>query len=79
MTTGMAALALPSFINLKAAERNTPEMKSKSNMKIGIITGLDNPRENIKRVRDFGFNACQVSAGEFTPGIEYKKRYDKGR
>ena len=38
-------------------------------MRIGIITGMDDPGENIRRVRDFGFDACQVSAGEFTAGI----------
>ena len=72
MTTGMAAMALPSFININATAMTTPGSKMKDNMKIGIITGLDNPQESIRRVRDFEFDACQVSAGEFTPGIAGK-------
>ena len=72
MTTGMAAVALPSLLNIQSVAMNKTLSDNKTSMRIGIITGLDSPRESIKRVRDFGFDACQVSAGEFTPGIAAK-------
>lgn len=68
----MSLLAMPAFLKLSRHEHHSGNSGSTTNMKIGIITGIDDPPADIKRVKDFGFDVCQVSAGEYPPGIAEK-------
>ncbi len=42
---------------------------TKSEMTIGVITSIKNPEEDIKKVRDFGFDFFQAGVAEFSPEI----------
>lgn len=35
----------------------------------GVISGADNPNEDLKRVRDFGFHTCQLSIETYSPKL----------
>ena len=36
---------------------------------LGVISAANNPEEDLKKVRDLGFSACQLSIGTYSPGL----------
>lgn len=72
ISSGMALLASPAFMNFNTARKSGEKIRMAEKMNIGIITGIRDPFEDIGRVKEFGFDACQVSTGEFTPGLAGK-------
>ncbi len=69
IVSGMAISALPAFMNFKFNDNLMTENDLLSDKKIGIITGIDDPITSIQRVKEFGFDCCQVSLSEFKPGL----------
>jgi L-ribulose-5-phosphate 3-epimerase len=64
------ATAIPSAYTLSGnitAPLNIEDNKPSDQMTIGVITSIKNPDEDIKKVRDFGFDHFQSSVEEFTP------------
>ena len=40
---------------------------TKSEITIGVITSIKNPEEDVKKIRDFGFDFFQAGVAEYTP------------
>ena len=64
----MAAAAIPVFAHFKSF-KSTEKIETMADIRVGIITGIKDPDADIKNVKDFGFDVCQVGLGDFTPGI----------
>ena len=57
------------------------EKKSTGKITFGVIANIENPEEDIKQVREFGFNHFQANVKEFTPEMAKRivdacKKYD---
>lgn len=47
-------------------EKNTGSLK---NISLGLVSGADNPEEDLKTVRDLGFSTCQLYINNYSPGL----------
>ena len=43
--------------------------ESAGNMQLGVISGANNPEEDLKLVRDLGFPTCQLSIEKYSPEL----------
>jgi sugar phosphate isomerase/epimerase len=67
ITSGMASAALPKlYFSSKNKEMEEVKM-TKSEITIGVITSIKNPEEDIKKIRDFGFDFFQAGVAGYTP------------
>ena len=72
ISTGVSMLVMPVIMKYNRIKGIPKKMNYTADMKIGIITGINDPSRDIERVKEFGFDACQVSAGAYVPGIAGK-------
>ena len=70
LVTGM-----PTFIssfgstNIKKDEGLLKDERLLKNISLGLISGADNPEEDLKIVRDLGFSTCQLNIKEYSPEL----------
>jgi L-ribulose-5-phosphate 3-epimerase len=69
ISSGIAVAAFPSLYSFSKNKEMKEFIKRKSEITIGVITSIKNPEEDIKKVRDFGFDYFQAGVVEFTPEI----------
>lgn len=66
---------MPTFISsfgsthIKKNEGVLKDERSLKNISLGVISGADNPEEDLKIVRDLGFSICQLNIKEYSPGL----------
>jgi L-ribulose-5-phosphate 3-epimerase len=58
---------LPFLQSYSKDQRKSAGNAAKSEMAIGVITSITNPEEDIKQVRDFGFDYFQAYLQEYSP------------
>jgi L-ribulose-5-phosphate 3-epimerase len=67
ITSGIAAAVIPSLYSFSKDNEMEVFKKKKSEMTVGVITSIKNPEEDLKKVRDFGFDYFQAGVSEYTP------------
>jgi len=70
LTTTAAAAMAPSFLTFGSEKSEIAEpllQERKKNILLGIIIDGDNPDLGLKKVRDLGFETCQIEISKYTP------------
>jgi L-ribulose-5-phosphate 3-epimerase len=67
ISSGLAAAAIPSIYSFSKSREMRVSNKTKSEMTVGVITSIKDPEDDIKKVRDFGFDYFQAGVSEYTP------------
>jgi sugar phosphate isomerase/epimerase len=65
LITGMPKI-FTSMANEKASGLKKADPDS---FELGVISAANNPEEDLKKVRDLGFSACQLSIGNYSPAL----------
>jgi L-ribulose-5-phosphate 3-epimerase len=67
--TTAAAVIAPSFISFKnkGSGAASSQQEKEKKIRLGIITGGDDPDKGLKKVVDLGFETCQISMSQYTP------------
>ena len=62
------ALGIPILKGFANTGRKSDEQALK-NISLGLISGADNPEEELKVVRDLGFSTCQLNIKDYSPEL----------
>lgn len=66
-TTVVAAAAFPALSSFSKEKKMKEDIKTKPEMTIGVISLITNPEEDIKKVKEFGFDYFQAYLQEYSP------------
>jgi len=61
---------MPKMMATVADEKSpAPKKAGPDSFVLGVISAANNPEEDLKKVRDLGFSACQLSIGTYSPEL----------
>jgi L-ribulose-5-phosphate 3-epimerase len=69
IVSGLAAAAFPSVYTFAKNKEMEELNRKKSGITIGVIASIKNPEEDIKKIRDFGFDYFQAGVEKYSPGM----------
>jgi len=55
--------------NIKKDEGMLKDERFLKNISLGVISGANNPEEDLKIVRDLGFSTCQLNIKDYSPEL----------
>lgn len=68
-TATISAAAIIAPLLSSFGNRNEKITKGGMNVSFGLITGANNPEEELKTVRDLGFSSCQLNVAKYSPEL----------
>jgi|WetSurMetagenome_2_1015567.scaffolds.fasta_scaffold140076_2 L-ribulose-5-phosphate 3-epimerase len=67
ISSAAVAATFPAINSYTKDIKMKEDMKAKPEITIGVITSIKNPEEDVKKVREFGFDYFQAGVAEYTP------------
>jgi sugar phosphate isomerase/epimerase len=65
-SAAMVATVAPA---ISAFTRTKSDQVIRGNIPLGVISGANNPEEDLKKVRDLGFPSCQLEVGQYSSDL----------
>ena len=72
ITTISAATAMAPILSSFESTDTSTRKNGSNAISLGVISGANNPEEDLKVVRDLGFETCQLNIGNYSPELANK-------